>query len=413
MPTQTLDPVLNDLSDFHDIKSLTALPENFQPLLVSIRRHLHMHPELGFEEIKTSRFIRNKLGSYGLNVQGPIAKTGLYVDIKGDHDGPAIGYRADIDALPIQDAKQVPYASEHECVAHLCGHDAHTTVGIGVAMLLHELRDQLHGTVRVFFQPNEEGSPSGSIAMIRDGVLQGLEAAYCIHVDPTLDVGRYGLIAGPVTAAADRFEVTITAPSTGHSARPHQTKDTVWIASQLVNLCYQFAGRITDARNPAVFTVCRFNAGEAFNVIPAEVSFGGTLRCTNNDDRDYLKQSIRRTAEQFAALHDVKIEVEYGQGVPAVDNDERLIENTEATIKQLFDEETAYHIPLPSMGSEDFANYLLHVPGALIRVGTSSGPRTSYPLHDACFDIDEAALAPTAQLMAGVLLNHLRNKVTG
>lgn len=413
MSTRTLDPVTADLSDFHDIKSLTALPENFQPLLVSIRRYLHMHPELGFEETQTSRFIRNKLGSYGLEVQGPIAQTGLYVDIEGAHDGPAIGYRADIDALPIQDAKQVPYASEHEGVAHLCGHDAHTTIGIGVAMLLHELRDQLHGTVRVFFQPNEEGSPSGSISMIRDGVLEGLDAAYCIHVDPTVEVGRYGLIVGPVTAAADRFEVTISALSTGHSARPHQAKDTVWIANQLVTLFYQFAGRITDARNPAVFTVCRFNAGEAFNVIPAKVTFGGTLRCTNNDDRDYLKRAFRRTAEQFAALHDVGIDVEYDQGVPAVENDGRLIRNTEATIAQLFGDEAIYQVPLPSMGSEDFANYLSYVPGALIRVGTSSGPRTSHPLHDACFDIDEAALAPTAQLMAGVLINHLRNHVTG
>lgn len=386
-------------------------PRDFQALLVSIRRYLHMHPELGFLETQTSRFIRNKLESYGLSIHGPIAETGLFVDIVGEHPGPTVAYRADIDALPIQDAKQVPYASQHEGVAHLCGHDAHTAVGIGVALLLHERRAELDGTVRVFFQPNEEGSPSGSIAMIRDGVLEGVEAAYCIHADPTLEVGRYGLIDGPVTAAADRFDIWVRGETTGHSARPHQVRDTIWIASQMVNLLYQYSGRVTDARNASVITICRFHAGDAYNVIPAEVQFGGTLRSTNQDDRNYLKQYMRHTAEQLAALHDVSIQVEFSQGVPPVDNDARLIDQARRSIQHLFGPEAIFEIPVPSMGSEDFANYLEYVPGALVRVGTSSGDRTSHPLHDACFDIDESVLAPTAQLMANVLVDHLANRV--
>ncbi|MFQ5569131.1 MAG: amidohydrolase [Rhodothermales bacterium] len=410
------EPILSEpLDSLNGLKGLAELPKDFPALLVSIRRHLHMYPETGFQETKTSNFIRNKLESYGLEVQGPVAETGLFVDIEGAHPGPCVGYRADIDALPIQDAKQVPYASQHPGVAHLCGHDAHTTVGIGIALLLHQLRDQIHGTVRVFFQPNEEGSPqdapSGSIPMIRDGVLENLDAAYCIHVDPTLEVGRYGLIVGPVTAAADRLRVLVRSDNTGHSARPHQTKDTVWITTQLLNLLYQYTGRITDTRNAAVLTICVLQGGFAHNVIPTDVAFEGTLRCLNNEDRTFLKHYMRRTVEEFAALHDVFIDLEFKRGVGPVINDERLIHNVETTVRKLFGDEAVFNVPVPSMGSEDFANYLDYVPGALVRVGTASGKRTSYPLHDANFDIDEHALAPTAQLMAGVLINHLRYKI--
>ncbi len=408
----TSDPVTTPpLDGLEAMEGLTDVPTDFHALLVSTRRHLHMYPELGFQEKETSAFIRNKLASYGLDVQGPIAETGLFVDIEGAHPGTKIGYRADIDALPIQDAKPVPYASQHAGVAHLCGHDVHATVGLGVALLLHRMRERLHGTVRVFFQPNEEGSPSGSIPMIREGVLQDLKAVYCIHVDPTLPVGRYGLIDGAVTAAADRFRVHLRAESTGHSARPHQSKDIVWIATQILSLFYQYAGRVTDARNAAVLTVCKFHAGDAYNVIPAELAFGGTLRCTNTDDRNFIKQYMRHTVEQFAALHDLVIELEFDQGVPAVINDARLIRNVEAAVGEIYGPEAVFDIPVPSMGSEDFANYLEYLPGALVRVGTASGHRTSFPLHDAHFDIDEDALAPAAQLMAGVLIRHLRTNV--
>jgi len=247
--------------------------------------------------------------------------------------------------------------------------------------------------------------------MIRDGVLEGLEAAYCIHVDPTLDVGRYGLITGPMTAAADRFRVRLQALSTGHSARPHQTKDTIWIATQLLNQFYQYMGRVTDARNAAVLTVCVFKGGDAHNVIPSEVEFEGTLRFLNKDDRLFIKKFMRHTVEQFAALHDVTIEIEYLSGISGVVNDGRLVENVRGAIEHLFSKEAVFNVPVPSMGSEDFANYLDYIPGMLVRVGTRSSKHNSFALHDAKFDIDEAALAPTVQLMTGVRLNHLRNRV--
>ena len=387
------------------------LPPTFCKSLIRIRRHLHQHPELGFEEHATSRFIRETLERQGLEVRGPVAETGLFVDIEGGHPGGFVGYRADIDALPIRDAKHVPYASRNPGVAHLCGHDVHTTIGIGVALLLHRFRDDLHGKARVFFQPNEEGAPSGSVAMIEEGVLQGLEAAYALHVDPTLPVGQFGLIKGPITAAADRFRISVRGERTGHSARPHHVQDTVWIATQIMNTLYQLAGRITDTRNASVITITRLQAGEAYNVVPDRVDFGGTIRCTQSEDRAYLKHYIKHTAEHITALHDATVDVVFDQGVPPVVNDGALVDNVEAAIVDLYGEDAVFQVPLPSMGSEDFAHYLEHIPGMLLRLGTSSGPRTSYALHDHMFDVDEEAIELAVPLMTEVVMRHLRQRV--
>lgn len=365
------------------------------------------------EEHNTSRFIRETLEGYGLDVHGPIAGTGLYVDIEGEGSGGAVGYRADIDALPTQDQKQVPYRSQTPNVAHLCGHDAHTAIAIGVALVLHNNREQLQGRARVFFQPNEEGLPSGAPLMIRGGVLEGLDAVYAVHVDPTLEVGRYGLITGPATASSDRFEVRIRQEGTGHSARPHEGVDTVWIASQIMNQFYQLSGRITDARTPSVLTITMLDGSEAHNVIPEQASLGGTLRTVSPDDRETIRSHMRQVATRMESLHSAHVELDFEDGSPPVLNDEATIANVEATIQDTFGEEAIHHISESSMGGEDFAHYLKHVPGGFVRVGTASGPETSYPLHHHRFDLDETPLAPTSRLMAQVLLNHLTREESG
>jgi len=382
-------------------------------LLVTVRRHLHMHPEVGMNEHETSRFIRQTLEGFGLDVHGPIASTGLYVDIDGAGSNGYVGYRADIDALPAQDQKQVSYRSQTPNVAHLCGHDAHAAVAIGVALVLDAHRDELDGRARVFFQPNEEGLPSGAPLMIRSGVLEGLDAVYAIHVDPTLDVGRYGLRIGPATASSDRFDVRVRQEGTGHSARPHEGVDTVWVASQLMNQFYQITDRLTDPRTPAVFTTTMMNGSDAHNVIPKEASFGGTLRTVSPDDRTAIRTYMHRAAERMGDLHDAHIELDFQDGSPPVLNDETAISNAETTIQETFGDQAIHWIKQSSMGGEDFAHYLKHVPGALIRVGTASGPETSFPLHHHRFDIDETPLAPTARLMSQVLMNHLENGLVG
>ncbi len=388
-----------------------APPVEFESFLRACRQHLHQYPEVGFQEFETARHIRQVLTDRGLHVEGPIAKTGSYVDIEGlaDGTGRTIGYRADIDALPIQDAKTTPYASKHTGVAHLCGHDVHTTIAIGIALLLHAHRDQFAGTIRVFFQPNEEGNPSGAPEMIKDGVLDGLEAAYAVHVDPTLPSGQYGVKKGAFTAAAARFKIEVSSPSTGHSARPHEAIDTVWTATQIANQLYQLAGRFTDPRDATILTICRFFAGEAYNVVPSLVEFGGTVRCTSMETLQRMQEMIRATAAAVCQTSGASVNVEFDVGLPPVINDGRLVDHLIENIVAHNGKDAVYHIPRPSMGGEDFANFQQVIPGAMIRVGTSNSPATSYPLHDAHFDVDESAIVPAIELMTRVLISHVNS----
>lgn len=408
--SETLSLSNSPLDGLDHMTDLSTVPEMFPELLVSIRRHLHKHPEIGFQEVETSKFIRSILELHGLEVQGPVAETGLFVDIKGEHAGPLIAYRADMDALPIQGAKDVAYASVNPGASHLCGHDAHTTIAVGVTLLLSRLRHLIHGTIRVFFQPNEEGFPSGAPLMIRDGVMDDVTAAFACHVDPTLKSGTYGLIPGAATASADRFRVRVMGPTTGHSARPHEAVDTIWIMTLILSDLYQMIGRITDARNSAVMSVCVVHAGDADNVIPSLAEFGGTLRCTAHDDRETIKEYIIKTSGQIAEIHGARVEVDFDFGAPPIINDRKLTRIVRETILEIDGPGAIVDIPRPSMGAEDFANYLDHCPGMMLRVGTSSGPSTSHVLHDAMFDLDERTLASAATLMTRVLLRTLLEK---
>ena len=381
-----------------------------QALLTPLRQHLHRHPELGFAEHETSRFVRRWLEERGFETRGPLAGTGFFVEVEGAHPGPAVGYRADMDALPVQDAKRVPYASQRPGVAHLCGHDAHMTIACGVALLLRERRERLHGRARVFFQPNEESSPSGAPRMIADGVLDGLDAVYAVHVDPTLAVDRYGFREGALTAGCSPFVVRIATGHAGHAARPHESVDTVWLATQILGQCYQLVGRVTDARKAAVVTCCRFQAGDALNVIPGQVEFGGTLRCVDADTMTHLHDAMRRAAGALGTLYGADVDVDFLDRLPPVMNDSAAVATAREAARALFGDDAVQEIPLPSMGGEDFAFYLEKVPGALIRVGTASGPETRYPLHHARFDVDEVALPRAARLMAEVLVRHLERE---
>lgn len=388
------------------VSEFQELGKDKDQFLIDIRRHLHQYPELGFQEFKTSAFVRQVLEANGLDVKGPIAETGLYTDIIGDRPGPMIAYRADMDALPIQDQKDVDYASKNEGVAHLCGHDYHTTVAIGVALELHKKRSELRGGVRVFFQPNEEGMPSGAPAMIRDGVLEGISAAYAIHVWPTMEVGHYGTVDGAITAACDSFLISVSMDSTGHSARPHATSDPIFVSSKLMGELYQLPGRINDARNAAVITLCKIEGGSALNVIPKEVHFGGTLRCLKREDQVLIRSKIEELCHHFSKLYNVSIKYDLLNGAPPCDCDSKVVQHINQTIREFRGEDTVENLQC-SMGAEDFSHYLQVVPGALMRVGTSNGPSTSFPLHDARFDLAEESISMTVETISRVLQRHL------
>lgn len=390
------------------VKPLTDA--QLQATLTGLRRQLHQYPELGFEEYETSQYIRNWLTLQGFEIHGPIAKTGFFIEVEGALPGPMIGYRTDLDALPTSDGKNVEYASKNDGVAHLCGHDAHTAVACGIAALLREQQERLRGTVRVFFQPNEESNPSGAPVMIDEGILDSLDAAYAIHVDPTIAVGRFGLRNGALTAGCSSFLVKVKAGQAGHSARPHETVDTVWLATQILHQFYELVGRVTDSRRTAIITVTRFNAGEAFNVIPMSVEFGGTLRCIDTEALAFLRDKMRHVAGSMGTLYGADVDIDYGTPLPPVENTLDEMKTVRQAVEATYGEESIREIPVPSLGGEDFAFYLEKIPGAMVRIGTASGRETRYPLHHDRFDIDESALPLAARLMTEVLIRDLEKR---
>jgi amidohydrolase len=387
--------------------SLSEATTGLQPFLVACRRHLHQHPEVGFKEFQTASFVRGVLKKAGFDVQ-EAAETGAWVEIQGGKPGPTLAYRADLDALPMQDAKTTPYASTIPGVAHLCGHDAHTTIAIGVALLAKQSQADLKGRIRVFFQPNEEGIPSGAPRMIAAGCLKNAAGVLGIHLDPTLDSGRFGLIKGPVTATSDRFDLHIIGPRSLHSARPHTGVDCVWLATQIAQALYGLAGRTTDARVPIVLSICRLRAGEAYNVIPKSVEMGGSVRCSENDARAPFKAQMERVAQQMAGIHGAEAQFTWYEGSPAMFNDSHLIELAGKCIEGLHGPKAVHAIEKPSMGAEDFAYYQEVTAGAMIRVGSRGGPQSGHPLHSTLFDLDESILAPTASTMLRILAHIAR-----
>ena len=384
--------------------------------LSAVRRHLHRIPELGFQERKSAAYVRAWLTEHGFEPSAPLAGTGLYVDVAGRSPGPTVAYRADMDALPIVDAKEVDYASTHHGVTHACGHDAHMAIACGVALEARRRSDDFDGTVRVFFQPCEESVPSGAPAMMADGLFEAngadgpVESVYAVHVDPTLPVGRVGVRDGSLTAACSPFVVRIASGQSGHSARPHEAIDTVWVANQIASDLYQLAGRITDARRAAVLTICRFVGGDALNVIPSEVEFGGTLRCVDSETMRMLREKMRRVAGALGAVYKADVDVEFAHLLPPVVNTPREVDLARASVAAVLGDEATVELPMPSMGGEDFAYYLEQKPGAMIRIGSAGGAETRYPLHHARFDLDEAALPLAARVMADVCIRDLTTR---
>jgi len=372
--------------------------------LIAFRRHLRRNPELSWQENETARFIRSKLGENGIVWTGGFAVNGTAADF-GGNGSPMVAWRADIDALPIQDTVPTGYASLTPGLAHACGHDVHATIAYGIARVLAANPDQVQRPVRVFWQPAEESLPSGAPSMITDGILIDVEAVLAVHVDPTRDVGTFGIRAGAETASVDTFTITVEAPGTAHSARPYTGKDTIWILNQILNHLYSFGERTTDVRHPSVLAVCQINGGHAANVIPKSVHCTGTIRTTELSQRVYFENAIRKYLDMMASVHGVNIYLEWIAGAPAVVNDAQLAAYAQQTLIELLGK-PALDLGEPSLGAEDFAYYQQHIPGLFMRVGSRSGPDTAYPLHSSCFDVDESIIAPAVAFAATLLTKY-------
>ncbi|WP_420712231.1 M20 family metallopeptidase [Streptomyces sp. NRRL S-920] len=384
-----------------------ALPEALRTELVAFRRDVHMHPELGNQEFRTTAAIKTRLEEAGLAPRVLKAGTGLVCDV-GEWDGvrPMLALRADIDALPIPDTKLgVPYRSTVPDRAHACGHDVHTTVVLGAGLVLADLarKGQLPFAVRLIFQPAEEVLPGGAADAIKEGVLDGVGKIIAVHCDPRVDAGRIGLRHGPITSACDRLEVALDGPG-GHTARPHLTTDLVTAAAKVATEVPAVVARRADARSGLSVTWGRIESGHAPNVIPQHAELSGTVRCLDLKAWREAPDLVHGAIQEIADLYRAKSEVTYVRGVPPVVNDPGVADLLRDAMAErrgpLSIEDTEQ-----SLGGEDFSWYLEHVPGAMARLGVRRpGERTVRDLHQGDFDADESAIAVGVELFTATAL---------
>ena len=380
-------------------QELEAAAQEIMADVIAIRRHLHQNPELSGQEINTAAYLAEKCRRLGCDVREQIGGHGLLVQLpaKSSVSLPTVILRADMDALPIQDGKQSDYSSKVNGVSHACGHDVHSAILLGTLMLLTKLNIALPFNIAAIFQPAEEIT-EGASAMIRDGVLDDLHPhrAYALHVYPYLPAGSIGLRAGAMCAAADMFEVEITGHG-GHAARPHECIDVILVASHIIQALHHIISRRVDPMHPAVLTIAQIEAGHAANVIPDKVRFSGTIRSldrtSHEEIRTRMDHIIRQTAETWGATATFQMR----HATPMLENSDEGVEDIRTALKQWAPNIPVVEIAEPSMGGEDFAEFLEHTSGCLMRLGTGSSPASRYPLHHGCFDIDEQAM------LAGIL----------
>ncbi|MGW3207257.1 amidohydrolase [Streptomyces sp. NPDC001135] len=375
-----------------------ALSEALHAELVAFRRDLHMHPELGNQEFRTTAAIKERLEQAGLRPRVLAKGTGLVCDIglaEGERSAvPLLALRADIDALPIPDTKtDCPYRSTVPDRAHACGHDVHTTVVLGTGLVLADLHAKglLPRPVRLLFQSAEEVMPGGALDAIEDGVLKGVGRILAVHCDPRVDAGKIGLRHGAITSACDRLEIALDGPG-GHTARPHLTTDLVTAAARVAVDVPALIARRVDTRAGLALTWGRIESGHAPNVIPQHAELSGTVRCLDLEAWRQAADIVHAAIDEVATLHRAKSEITYVRGVPPVVNDR---ESTELLRRAMAARRgrDAVESTEQSLGGEDFSWYLEHVPGAMARLGVRRpGERTVRDLHQGDFDADEDAI---------------------
>jgi amidohydrolase len=385
-----------------------ALGEEELAALLDLRRHLHAHPELSGAEHHTAALVAGELRRLGWRVQEGVGRTGVLAEL-GPSSGRAIGLRVDMDALPIEECTGLAYASTTPGLMHACGHDIHTAVGLGVAMLLAPLAGQLSGTVRLLFQPAEE-TAEGARWMLAAGAIEGLSALLGLHVFPSIAVGSIGVRHGALTAAAAELELEVLGEA-GHGARPHQSVDAIWIAARLVSGLQEAISRRLDALQPVVLSFGRIEGGRAFNVIADRVRLLGTLRCLDCELYEQLPAWVETTAAAICAAYGGQLKMQWRGIAPPVQNDPQLTRLLETIAVEQLGREQVLELAQPSLGAEDFAHYLNHLPGCMFRLGVA-GLDGCAPLHHGGFNPDEACMPVAVNLLATALMRWLEQNNT-
>lgn len=383
------------------------------PQLVAWRRDFHMHPEMGFQEVRTAGIVAEHLRTLGLEVSTGIGKTGVVALVEADEtplDAPTVMLRFDMDALPIQEATELPFRSQTDGVMHACGHDGHTAIGMGVAQLLAKHRNDLPGRVKLVFQPAEEAL-GGALAMINDGVLADPKpaAAFGLHLWSRLPLNNVVVQPGPIWAAADGFELVVQGKG-GHGAMPHETIDAIYIASEIVVALQSIVARNLNPSDTGVISVCTFDSGTASNVIAGEAKLTGTVRSFTDEVRDLLFRRIEEVAKGICQTHGATCAFMARWGCPATINSEAGAAVMQGVAEQIVGPTQVIQIP-PMMVGEDMAEFLNRAPGCFVLVGAAdpNGPELS-PHHNPTFDFDERTLPTGVALLAGAAMAYLHEQ---
>ncbi len=389
---------------------LDAALEEALPELIQLRRHIHRHPELSGHEQQTAALVAGELRRWGWQVQEAVGRTGVVAELGPlqQPDGqraPLLALRVDMDALPVEERTGLDYASTVQGLMHACGHDLHTTVGLGVARLLGELAERdpsrLTARLRLLFQPAEE-TAQGAAWMKADGAMDGVDALFGVHVFPSLPAGSIGVRSGSLTAAAGELEVEVLGEG-GHGARPHQSTDAIWIAARVVSGLQEAISRRLDALHPVVVSFGRIEGGKAFNVIADHVRLLGTVRCLDNDVHAQLPGWIEDTVKALCEGHGGEARVRYRCISPPVHNDPELTQLVADVAGDLLGREKVLWLEQPSLGAEDFAELLDGTRGTMFRLGVA-GPEGCTPLHSNSFAPDERSIPVGIRVLAGSLL---------
>lgn len=394
-------PIPNDLT-----QAIRTITTRIEPGLIEIRRDIHAHPELGFQEVRTAGVVARELERLGIPYRTGIGRTGVVGVIEGGRPGPVLAIRADMDALPILEKTGLPFASTAEGLMHACGHDIHTTTLLGTAAVLKELAPQIAGTVKLVFQPAEEGL-GGMQAMIEDGVMDdpAVDLALGFHNHPEMPSGTFGYVRGPTLAASDRFDIVVRGKS-GHAAYPHTAVDPLIAAAYLVTQLQTVVTREVNAMHPAVVTVGAIQGGTTYNIIPDSCLIKGTVRTLHARARDTAEAAIRRLAEGMLGSMRVTCDVTYRRGVPPLVNHDRMLDPAVAAVRLQFGDD-AIAEGEANLGGEDFALMAERVPAFQLRVG-SSQPGRRDRLHNSAYQPDEGCIGFGVQALSRTAMEVLR-----
>ncbi|HCN61382.1 MULTISPECIES: M20 metallopeptidase family protein [Mammaliicoccus] len=393
-------------------EKLFKLIENKESEMIEIRRHLHQHPELSFEEVQTADYIKSFYKDKDVKVTQPLDdEYAIIVEINGGREGQTIGLRADFDALPIEEETDVPFKSENEGVMHACGHDVHTAYLMGLADALIESKEELPGTVKIIHQHAEEKPPGGAKAIVESGVLDDLDEVYGIHIVPVAGPEFIGYNKGPSFSGSSTFKLTINGLG-GHAASPHKTHDALIAGTNFVNAIQTIVSRRIDPLDMGVVTIGAFEAPGGYNVIQDSVTIKGTARYLNPELEETMYQEIKKIADSIAVGFDIEYDLDYQYGYPVLYNH---IEQTEKVAEILSESKGDYFqqlVEIPQVtGSEDFAYYLQKIPGSFYIVGSKpEGVTEPYMNHHPKFDVNEDCMLVAAKSLAEITLNRLENK---